>query len=73
VLNKLGGSGRSNMFTGQIEDISSRFATIIIIIDDVDPMRSYQYSAGAIVIVNRTSISTLLRRGIIPALIISCK
>ena len=64
-------TGRSNMFTGQIEDISSRFATIIFVIDNVNPMRSYQYSVGAIVIANRVLISTTLIRGEIPALIVS--
>jgi len=67
VLSNLG-SGRSNMFTGQLEDISSRFATITVVIDNVDPMRSYMYSAGAIAIANGELISTTLIRGEIPAL-----
>ncbi|XP_065914326.1 uncharacterized protein [Dysidea avara] len=58
----------SNVITGLIEDIGPRFVTVVI--NNVDPMRSYLYSASALGIVNRTIIFTTPVRGRIPALII---
>ena len=69
LSNPPGGSGTSIVVNGSIEDIRPRFVTAVI--NNVDPMRSYMYSASALVIVNKTSISSKLIRRIIPALIIS--
>ena len=74
VLSNPGGGGRSNVTTGLIEDIRPRFVTVVI--NNVDPMRSYDYRASALAIVNSTIIGTTLVKGRIPALIIpstTCK
>ena len=66
LRNPPGGTEISTFVTGMIEAIAPRHVTVVI--DNVDPMISYFYSASALVIVNRTSISSPLIRGIIPAL-----
>jgi len=65
VLNS-GGGGTSSVVTGMIEAIASRHVTVVI--NNVDPLMSYLYYAGALVIVNRTIITSNLIRRIIPAL-----
>jgi len=65
VLSNAGGS-TSTLVNGTIEAIAPRYVTIVI--DNVDPMRSYEYSASALVIVNRTIIISRFIRRIIPAL-----
>ena len=69
VLNNPGGGGMSFVVTGLIEDISPRFVTVVI--HNVDLMISYTYTASSTVIVNKTSITSNVVKGRIPALIIS--
>ena len=68
VLSNSGG-GKTSSVNVSTEDIKPQLATVVI--NNVDPMRSYMYFASAVVIVNRTIITTPVIRGIIPALIIS--
>ena len=65
--NEPSGNGRSNLTFGS-EDIRPRFATVVI--SNVDQMRSYEYSASPLIIVNDVVIGAGIVRGEIPALII---
>lgn len=65
----LGDGGASTNIVGSIANIGPRFVTVAV--KNLDPMQSYNYRAGAIVIVNRTSITSPLVNGIVPQLIIS--
>ena len=66
LSNPPGGGEISSLVNGMIEAIAPRYVTVVIY--NVDPMRSYFYSASALVIVNRTIISSPHIRRIIPAL-----
>ena len=66
LSNPPGGAETSLLVTGMIEAIAPLHVTVVI--DNVDPMISYFYTASALVIVNRTIISSIHIRRIIPAL-----
>ena len=66
VLSNLGGGKTSSVGTGMIEAIAPRL--LIVVINNVDPTISYTYFASAVVIVNRTIISSAVIRRFIPAL-----
>ena len=57
-------NGRSDLIF-RIEDIRPRFATVVI--SNVDLMRSYEYSASPLIIVNDVVIGAGIVRGEIPA------
>ena len=62
--NEPDGNGMSDLIF-RIEDIRPRFATVVI--SNVDPMRSYEYSASPYIIVNDVIIGAGILIGEIPA------
>ena len=57
--------GQSLNMTGMIEAIAPHYVTVVI--NNVDPLLSYTFSASVVVIMNTTLIYSTLVRGIVPA------
>ena len=69
VVLRAGGDGQSTAITGMAEAIAPRYVSVVI--TNLNLLRSYFFSASALVIVNSTIITTNRVRGrILPA---ACK
>ena len=65
VILSNGRGGQSLNMTGMIEAIEPHYVTVVI--DNVDPLLSYTFSASVVVTMNTTVINSTLVKGIIPA------